>query len=253
MPRSSHPESVSLIRTRTQIALVCLLLGVVLQQFVIFNNVISYVFDTTTSHFTSAITDEKTNDEGAAIDIQSKSAGGADLKKDEKVAMVENTTQFRAPLPNHCSGPINGEIVLRGERHSGTNWIRKIISDNLVIEESTNKTKILMDSVDFGWKHGFLYPDGWGKPLSENEFLVIVTRDVFTWLPKIMKNAYDPIMNRKRGLGFSKYLREEYGGICQPRSAPYCREFNKKKNSPYEKAANIIQLRTLKYKQAMAE
>ena len=167
--------------------------------------------------------------------------------------MVDNTTQFEAPLPNHCSGPINGEIVMRGERHSGTNWIRKIMSDNLVIGESTNKTKILMDSEDFGWKHGFLYPDGWGKPISENEFLVIITRDVFTWLPKMFNNTYDHIMNRKRYLGFSKFIREESVGVChEGRSTKpqRCREFNKKRNSPaYEKAANIIQLRTLKYKQ----
>ncbi len=122
----------------------------------------------------------------------------------------------------------------------------KIISDNLFIEESTNETKILMDSKDCGWKHGFLYLDSWGGIDIKIEFLVIVMRDVSPRLPKIMKEAYDPIINWKRKLGFSKYIHEEYGGICQEQGAPYCREFDQM-NFLYERAASIIQLRTLKY------
>ena len=137
-----------------------------------------------------------------------------------------------------------GEIVLKGERHSGTNWIRKIIWQNL----KENSMKIEMDSEAFGWKHGKLYPDGWGKPLSQNEVLVVVTRDVFTWLPKMFEQAYDPIMNRKRGDGFSSYIRAPYGGICQPRKAKACKEINKS-GSQYETAENLIQARTQKYKQ----
>jgi hypothetical protein len=165
---------------------------------------------------------------------------------DEKKTQSDKAVALK--MPDQCPEPKTGEIVLKGERHSGTNWIRKIIWQNIQGESM----KIYMDSEDFGWKHGFLHPEAWGKPLSQNEVLVIVTRDVFTWLPKMMEQAYDPIMNRKRGQGISSYIRAEYGGICQPRKAKSCIEFNKN-GSQYETAGNLIQIRTQKYKQWLSD
>jgi len=45
-------------------------------------------------------------------------------------------------MPDQCPEPKTGEIVLRGERHSGTNWIRKIMWQNIQGESM----KIYMDS-----------------------------------------------------------------------------------------------------------
>jgi hypothetical protein len=168
---------------------------------------------------------------------------------DEKVAVpvVKTSKTMVLALPEHCSAPKTGEIVLKGERHSGTNWIRKIIWQNIQGENT-----ILRDSKHFGWKHGFLPPVGCCEPLSENEILVIVTRDVFTWLPKMMNETYDPIMNGKRGEGFSSFIRAEYANVCQPADPMFCKKY-KKKASPYETADNLVQIRTQKYKQWLSD
>ena len=118
---------------------------------------------------------------------------------DEKKTQSDKAVALK--MPDQCPEPKTGEIVLKGERHSGTNWIRKIILQNIQGENT-----IVRDSMH-GWKHGFLPPMGCCEPLSENEILVIVTRDVFTWLPKMMEETYDPIMNGKRGKGFSSFIR----------------------------------------------
>jgi hypothetical protein len=168
---------------------------------------------------------------------------------DEKVAVpvVKTSKTMVLALPEHCSAPKTGEIVLKGERHPGTNWITKIIWQNIQGENT-----IVKDSKSFGWKHGFLPPVGWGEPLSENEILVIVTRDVFTWLPKMMNETYDPIMNGKRGEGFSSFIRAEYANVCQPADPMFCKKY-KKKASPYETADNLVQIRTQKYKQWLSD
>lgn len=57
-----------------------------------------------------------------------------------------------APLPDHCLGQHKkGEIVLKGERHSGTNLIENILSKNTWI----GVNPILNERTStFGWKHG---------------------------------------------------------------------------------------------------
>jgi hypothetical protein len=169
---------------------------------------------------------------------------------DEKVAVpvVKTSKTMVLALPEHCSAPKTGEIVLKGERHPGTNWITKIIWQNIQGENT-----IVKDSKSFGWKHGFLPPVGWGEPLSENEILVIVTRDVFTWLPKMMNETYDPIMNGKRGEGFSSFIRAKYANVCQPRHTNFCKKNYRKRAMPYEKADNLVQIRTQKYKQWLSD
>ena len=39
----------------------------------------------------------------------------------------------KAELPRHCDGTVSpvSEIIIKGERHSGTKWIEGIISDNI--------------------------------------------------------------------------------------------------------------------------
>ena len=179
---------------------------------------------------------------GAVVFLLGKQAQDTSVRKLHAEADAEVLA-----LPEHCSATKTGEIVLKGERHSGTNWIRKIILQNIQGENT-----IVRDSKHFGWKHGFLPPVGCCEPLSENEILVIVTRDVFTWLPKMMNETYDPIMNGKRGEGFSSFIRAEYANVCQPADPMFCKKY-KKKASPYETADNLVQIRTQKYKQWLSD
>jgi hypothetical protein len=164
---------------------------------------------------------------GAVVFLLGKQAQDTSVRKLHAEADAEVLA-----LPEHCSAPKTGEIVVKGERHSGTNWIRKIIWQNIQGENT-----IVRDSMH-GWKHGFLPPMGCCEPLSENEILVIVTRDVFTWLPKMMEETYDPIMNGKRGKGFSSFIRAKYEG---------------KQSTPEKTADNLVQIRTQKYKQWLSD
>lgn len=151
----------------------------------------------------------------------------------------------KAELPRHCDDTVSpvSEIIIKGERHSGTKWIEGIISDNIFHAPRTrlprnqkrkrrdddeennendrespqsnllhhndgDKVKIYRDSPNFGWKHGFLPPIGWGKPLGETELMIVVTRDVFTWLAKMYKVTYDEFMQEKsKELTFSEFIR----------------------------------------------
>jgi hypothetical protein len=116
-------------------------------------------------------------------------------------------------LPDHCSTVGTGvvkEIIIKGERHTGTNWIESILRQNLYRSppvfhkrqngekvykrEKVERVKVFKDSPKFGWKHGFLPPLGWGFPISESEVLLVITRDVFTWLPKMYEIVSRPLV-----------------------------------------------------------
>ena len=102
-----------------------------------------------------------------------------------------------------------------------------------------------------------------------------VTRDVFTWLPKMKMDVYDPHFDWARHANFSSFIRSNYTAICQPITHPECRKINGRKKhtrhesknettgellvsyepseiqgvKPFEVAENVIQIRTMKYKQ----
>jgi len=130
--------------------------------------------------------------------------------------------------------------------------------------------RIPQDSTEFGWKHGFLPPLGWGRPLDDPQMVVVVTRDVFTWLQKMKRNTYDPYMEpfTKRRISMARFLRAGYGAFCQPTpkrtenpiQLEFCNKFVKKlwfgmqtKYLLSETAENVIQIRTQKYKQWLSD
>lgn len=141
------------------------------------------------------------------------------------------------------------------------------------MEKNVEKgVKANQTSLDIGWKHGFLPPLGWGKPIEENELLLVVTRDVFTWLPKMFSMTYDPDMdNKRKKMRFSDFIRTDYTARCHPLpqdkkyakqshyQVPFCHSFAPNtwvQNLFYspgkviaEKASNLVQIRTQKYKQ----
>jgi len=147
-------------------------------------------------------------------------------------------------LPDHCSAAKRGEIVLKGERHSGTNFIERILRQNTWRDMSE-----VGESKKYGWKHGFLPPlGGYGQPFDTTEdVLVVITRDAFVWLSKMMAEAYDPIMNAKRKGGFSSFIRAAYSNICHDDNNENATEV------PCESAANLVQARTHKYKQWLSD
>lgn len=176
------------------------------------------------------------------------------------------------PMPAHCQNvPPITEIIIKGERHTGTNWLRSILQQNVQQDIIVDQT-----SLDIGWKHGFLPPLGWARPITEHDLVIVQTRDVFTWLPKIFQESYDPEMRAKRRKvrTFAAYLKEEYTCRCQPiqqqkkdGQSKYQKKFCKKiaKSLPWfgigfdpdkviaERAKNVIQIRTEKYKQWLSD
>lgn len=147
-------------------------------------------------------------------------------------------------LPDHCLDmPKKGEIVLRGERHSGTNFIERIIRQNMYLYLN-NMYQGYAEDATYGWKHGFLPPLGGRVPFNgTKDTLVVITRDVFMWLSKMMEEAYDPILNAKRKDGFSSFIRDTYSNSCHDDSN------GKGGNGICESAPNLVQIRTQKYKQ----
>ena len=103
-------------------------------------------------------------------------------------------------------------------------------------------------------ENSFLYPHehahgsgGTNGPFDGNEdTLLVITRDVFTWLPKMYEEGYDPIINSKRDkLDFSAFIRAPYTNVCHDGENNALLSVDK----ICESAENIIQIRTLKYKQ----
>jgi len=69
-----------------------------------------------------------------------------------------------------------------------------------------------------------------------------------------MNETYDPIMNAKRSVGFSSFVRAKYGCGCYP-NISFCRIrwHNREKLKQPESADNLIQIRTQKYKQWLSD
>lgn len=180
-------------------------------------------------------------------------------QQENQIHSSKNNTKSYEKLPDHCSQTVGPrEVVIKGERHTGTNLLHKIINTNICHEE------VKMNSPDIGWKHGFLPPDGWGRPMSENEVLVVQTRDVFTWLPLMFHITYDPIMDSKRRFGFSSFIRSQYACSLQPRPevtfGQHVREHTlqekfrlEHKHHFAETADNIVKIREKKYKQWLSD
>ena len=106
---------------------------------------------------------------------------------------------------------------------------------------------------------------------------MVVTRDIFTWLPKMYRESYDEDMNNKsHRMTFSKFIRTGYTARCFPLPGPTNKRHGKQSDyqvkfcssipkSLYERitynpnkaiaetAPNLIQERTRKYKQWLTE
>ena len=103
-------------------------------------------------------------------------------------------------------------ISIRGERHSGTSWLRRIISKNcpnLVTKQPThNRNSTILDSDEkYGWKHAAFKPD---LKIEENDLIIIIFRNYSTWLPRLRLQTYEKLP--KSGLIMTDFLREPWKG-----------------------------------------
>jgi len=144
------------------------------------------------------------------------------------------TKLFARKFENHikqCSRPQDmapiTEIIIKGERHHGTNFARSVVLENVLPSITCDRDP------KYGWKHGPLVPPR--ANLKKNELLLVITRDIFSWLPKMHTESY--CYNEAKVLSFSDFIRSSY--TCQP---------NVKDKSEIETATNIVQMRTRKYK-----
>ena len=99
--------------------------------------------------------------------------------------------------------------------------------------------------------------------MEHNDLLMVVTRDVFTWLPKIYLETYDNTFSAKMfHARFNEFIRMPYTAACQPTQirSKYQQAFcNELAGNPFfardphniiaEHAKNVVQIRTEKYKQ----
>lgn len=182
----------------------------------------------------------------AAKSDNRRTEGGVNNEGALPSAVSPKPAPLSTPEKPRCTEKKRGEIVLKGERHSGTNFIERILQFNT---SNLNTIAGVKGSAKFGWKHAFLPPlGGKGRPFDPStETLVVITRDAFTWLAKMMEQTYDPLMNAKRAGGFSAFLRASYTNICQDDVGTM------KGEDVCETAENLIQARTLKYKQWLSD
>ena len=155
-------------------------------------------------------------------------------------------------------------ITIRGERHSGTGWLRKMINKNCEDlkftigkipnpdykpnqvksknQNSTNRdpkhpNRKKIDKIEpktiwldadgkYGWKHGLL-PEHF--EMNSTDFLIVLFRDIRTWIPKMREVTYEKIP--KNNMSMIPFLRSKWEPIKEA-----------------SKWKNIFQMRNEKYK-----
>merc|ERR1711862_601222 len=139
-------------------------------------------------------------------------------------------------------GPQNNQIDLisiRGERHSGTNWLRQLILENCPKlkfqiysndDENTEEDKkqnLLYDADGkYGWKHGLLH-DNFDQLLDQNDVLLVIFRDWRSWLPKMRSQNYQPSIHHLRNhLPWPSFLREKYPANAEKWVKSYDAQFS---------------------------
>jgi len=86
-------------------------------------------------------------------------------------------------------------VTIRGERHSGTGWLRGTLLKNCQLEWLKPGQGSLDADGKYGWKHSELH-----SKLDPGDFLIVVTRNASTWLPKIQAEPYAAAVPGKRSM-----------------------------------------------------
>ena len=120
------------------------------------------------------------------------------LPLDLKESRNKQTKKLNLSVKSNKNNNLVNLISIRGERHSGTGWLRQLINKNCpklttIIDPKAqtsgpNKGFPLDADGKFGWKHGLLKPNLF---IPKNEFIIIIFRDWRTWIPKMRENSYE--------------------------------------------------------------
>ena len=132
------------------------------------------------------------------------------------------------------------QIIIRGERNTGTHWLHSLCRENIKNVKIGNKAYL--------WKHGFFL----GKePKKTTHLILVITKDVYAWVYSLYKRPY----HVKRTSNLNHFIRRPYQSFCTTKwfvkhmKQTMYKEltFEKKPNGKlYE---NIIQLRNAKHRQ----
>ena len=95
------------------------------------------------------------------------------------------------------------KVIIRGERHSGTNWFRSLLSKNCP-SLTFKLTKSSDIDSKYGWKHAKLNLTS----IPEDELIVVITRDIKTWLPRLRLNTYEKVP--ASGLNMTEFLTSKW-------------------------------------------
>lgn len=131
-------------------------------------------------------------------------------------------------------------IIIRGERCSGTNYLRCLINQNINI-----------DVIDLGWKHSYLNIFD-KKLVNQNDYLVIfIFRNPVDWVKSLYNNPWHFEEKHKKVKNIDKFIRYEQKQVIQGFSE--FKEYDQNielywERHPFtlEKPKNICQLRNWK-------
>lgn len=133
-------------------------------------------------------------------------------------------THRRKPTDAATFGPL---VTVRGERHSGTNWVRAMVDKNCALGHRLGPT---LDSDGmYGWKHGFV-PDNWSPDTLDA--MIVLVRSAASWVPKMKRSAYNQDLDRrgKAAKSLTDYMRIAF-----------------KDNYSQRSFSSVVDLRTAKY------
>lgn len=104
------------------------------------------------------------------------------------IKLTEISTELKQNTTAQITQPkvIKTKVIIRGERHSGTNWFRALLTKNCPgLQYKLSKFKDI-DS-KYGWKHAKLNL----TIIPQDELFIVLIRDTKSWLPRLRLNTYE--------------------------------------------------------------
>ena len=180
--------------------------------------------------------------------------------------------KLKVNLPTPARIKINS-VIIRGERHSGTSFLRSIIGKNcpeMTFEMKcedyrgdlvkncdgtafTKGQKILLSNQTDPWLHNLTIDEkyGWKHSILSNEtvldrgdLMIVIFRNYSSWLPKMRQKTYEHV-SPKNNLPMSSFLRSEWKN-------PLTRSDHSHKDSDWymldtQHWKNVFEMRNSKY------
>jgi hypothetical protein len=142
-------------------------------------------------------------------------------------------------------------LQLYGERHSGTNWLRRLLSDNFVKGQDKDlieNTHVVDGRLfeDCGWKHGF-FDKGLKDADTSNTLFLAIFRDPYEWLVSMYRYPYH-VHPSLRSLPFLQFICTEWYCIHDHDSAlrDGSEIMTERNPTTGERFRNVIELRKTK-------